>query len=214
MRSRTYRDRGQAFPAYVAVIAGLLLLGFVYFVVGRAAGLRNGAQTAADATALAAAQDARQQLREGWLGVIDDPTQWQQFVVGEGYEAELACQEAMVFAARNDATVDGCSPIRFGFKVTVRSTGTVGDSVVPATQGWQAVASATAVIEPRCSFEAPDATAEPEPPPTPPAEPEEEDPVPIVGLECDGSPHVIDPEDPDLPDAGDLFRVRLTGDDE
>ncbi|WP_346768457.1 pilus assembly protein TadG-related protein [Streptomyces sp. R301] len=195
-------------------MAGLLLLGFVYFVVGRAAVVRNGAQTAADAAALAAAQDARQQLREGWLGVIDDPAQWQQFVLGDVYDPELACQAANAFAARNGAEVEGCSPTTLGFKVTVHSTGTVGDSIVPDAANQQAVASAAAVIEPRCSFEEPDPTEEPEPPPTPPAEPEEEDPGPIVGLECDGSPQVIDPENPELPDAGDLFRVRLTGDDE
>ncbi|MEV6200423.1 pilus assembly protein TadG-related protein [Streptomyces sp. NPDC051771] len=194
------------------MIAGLLLLGFVYFVVGKAAVVRNGAQTAADAAALAAAQDARQQLREGWLGVIDDPAQWQQFVRGDGYESELACQKAMVFAARNGATVEGCSPTGLGFKVTVRSTDTVGDVVVPDRKSQQAVASAVAVIEPRCSFDGPEPTEDPEPTSTPSADPE--DPLPIVGLVCDGSPQVIDPEDPDLPDAGVLFRVRLTGDDE
>lgn len=196
------------------MIAGLLLLGFVYFVVGKAAVVRNGAQTAADAAALAAAQDARRQLREGWLGVIDDPTQWQQFVIGDGYDEELACLEAGDFAARNDAEVEGCSPTRLGFKVTVHSTDTVGDSIVPDAVNQQAVASAVAVIEPRCSFDAPEPTEEPEPSPSPSTEPEEEDPEPILGLVCDGSPQVIDPEDPVLPDAGDLFRVRLAGDDE
>ncbi|GGR28306.1 hypothetical protein GCM10010282_20860 [Streptomyces roseolus] len=196
------------------MIAGLLLLGFVYFVVGKAAVVRNGAQTAADAAALAAAQDARQQLREGWLGVIDNPAQWQQYVAGDGYEPELACQAASSFAARNGARVEDCSPTAFGFRVTVHSTSTVGDSTVPGVGNSPAVASAVAVIEPRCSFAEVDPTEEPEATSTPSAAPEEEDPPPIVGLECDGLPQVIDPMDPDLPDAGDLFRVRLTGDDE
>ncbi|MFI0823423.1 pilus assembly protein TadG-related protein [Streptomyces roseolus] len=196
------------------MIAGLLFLAFVYFAVGQAAVLRNGAQTAADAAALAAAHNARDQLREGWLGVIDDPAQWQQFVTGDRYDTEAACQGAEAFAARNDAEVENCSPMRFGFKVTVRSTGTVGDSLVPGTEAQRAEAIASAVIEPQCSFDEPDPTEEPEPPPTPPAEPEEEEPGPILGLVCDGSPQVIDPEDPVLPDAGDLFRIRLTGDDE
>lgn len=146
--------------------------------------------------------------------MIDDPTQWQQFVAGVAYARGPACQEAEAFAARNDAEVESCSPKRLGFKVTVHSTDTVGDPIVPNTASQVAVASAVAVIEPRCSFDAPEPTEEPEPSPSPSAEPEEEDPEPIVGLVCDGSPQVIDPEDPVLPDAGDLFRVRLTGDDE
>ncbi|MEU2546279.1 pilus assembly protein TadG-related protein [Streptomyces roseolus] len=196
------------------MIAGLLFLAFVYFAVGQAAVLRNGTQTAADAAALAAAHNAREQLREGWLEVIDDPAQWQQFVVGDAYDTEVACQGAQEFAARNDAEVETCSPIRFGFAVTVHSAGFVGDSPVPNTETQRAEATASAVIEPLCRFNAPDPTEEPEPPPTPPAEPEEEEPEPILGLVCDGLPQVIDPEDPVLPDVGDLFRVRLTGDDE
>ncbi|MFH8254586.1 pilus assembly protein TadG-related protein [Streptomyces roseolus] len=194
-------------------MAGLLLLGFVYFIVGRAAIVRNGAQTAADAAALAAAHDAREQLRERWLGVIDDPAQWQQFAMGNGYDPDSACQKAAAFAVRNAAEVKGCSRTKFGFKVTVHSADTVGDSVVPDAANQRAVASAVAVIEPRCWFDPPKPTEEPEPPTSPPAEPEEK-PEPILGLVCDGSPQDIDPEDPVLPDVADLFRIRLTRDDE
>ncbi|MFD8639077.1 hypothetical protein ACFV14_02080 [Streptomyces zaomyceticus] len=97
--------------------------------------------------------------------------------------------------------------------MTIRTTGTVGDSVIPGTESQHATATAEALVESRCSFEAPLPT--PDPTPTEPSEGEEEpeepeEPEPIVGLVCDGEPWVIDLEDPDLPDAADLFRVRLS----
>ncbi|MFD5770126.1 pilus assembly protein TadG-related protein [Streptomyces sp. NPDC127049] len=217
-------DCGQAFPAYVAVVAALLFLGLVFFVVGRAAVVRNGAQTAADAAALAATQSVRDQLREDWLGVIDDPAQWQQFVEGNAeVDTRLACQKASDFAANNGAEVDECVQTSFGFRVGVRTADTVGESIVPDTEAQRAVAAAAAVIEPRCSFDAPEPTTEPElpeepeptddPEPTPSPEPAET-PEMVTGLVCDGEPVSIDPLDPVLPSAGDLFHVRLTGDDE
>ncbi|MFB7824038.1 pilus assembly protein TadG-related protein [Streptomyces hydrogenans] len=217
--AREGRDAGQAFPAYVAVVAGLLFLALVYFVVGKAALLRNGAQTAADAAALAAAQDARDQLREGWLEVISDPMQWQQYVDGVvAIDVPLACQSASGLAARNDAVVDDCQPSGFGFRVTVHTNDTVGESIVPDLESQQAKATAAAVIEPRCSFDTPEPVPETEPPstppPTPPAEPNEQEDEPILGLVCDGAPIEVDPANPVLPGAGDLFRIRLTGDDE
>ncbi|WP_349239687.1 pilus assembly protein TadG-related protein [Streptomyces sp. CC208A] len=202
----------------MTVIAGLLFLAFVYFAVGQAAVLRNGAQTAADAAALGAAQDAREQLREGWLKVIGDPAQWQRFVRGEGYAVERSCQRAAEFASRNDAEVNDCVPLDFGFTVTVQTEGTVGESIVPGTDERRATATASAVVEPLCRFDppepSPEPTPEPDPSSTPPEEPEEEDPDPISGLTCDGEPWEIDPEDPVLPGVDDLFRVRLTSDDE
>ncbi|MFJ6421614.1 pilus assembly protein TadG-related protein [Streptomyces hydrogenans] len=217
-------ESGQAFPAYVAVIAGLLFLAFVYFAVGRAAVLRSGAQTAADAAALGAAQDARDQLREGWLEVIDDPAQWQLFVRGAfDVDSGLACERAADLAASNDATVEDCTAASLRFDVMVQTNGAVGDSIVPDTETRKATATATAVIEPRCSFVEPEPTEQPgpteEPEPTevptstPSADPEPE-PELILGLTCDGEVITIDPENPLLPGAGALFRVRLTGDHE
>lgn len=212
----------------MAVVAALLFLGLVFFVVGRAAVIRNGAQTAADAAALAATQNVRDQLREGWLGVIDDPAQWERFVDG-GAEVDtfLACQSAADFAASNDAEVDECVQTPFGFRVRVHTTDTVGESIVPDMETQQAAAAATAVIEPRCSFEfdAPEPTEEPElpeepeatddPKPSATSSPEPEETLDVItGLVCDGKPLDIDPLDPVLPGAGNLFYVRLTGDDE
>ncbi|MFE4616554.1 pilus assembly protein TadG-related protein [Streptomyces sp. NPDC056747] len=188
-------DSGQAFPIYIAVVAGLLFLAFAYFLVGQAAFTRSSAQTAADAAALAAAQDARDQLREGWLEVILAPEQWDEFLVGEAYDEAAACRRAAEFAALNGAALSG--PCEFldptGFRVTV------------TTQN--ATASAEAVIESHCEFTAPEPSSEPTPAPTPSGEPEDD---PIVGLVCGDDPWEIDPEDPTLPDAMDLFTVRLS----
>ncbi|WP_123457467.1 pilus assembly protein TadG-related protein [Streptomyces sp. PanSC19] len=203
-------DEGQAFPVYVAVIAGLLFLAFAYFLVGQAALTRNGAQTAADAAALAAAQDAREQLRDGWNEVILNPGQWDRFLQGEAYIRASACQEAEEFAARNGATLNECGPLstgEHGFKVTVRTTG---------RESHQATASAEAVLEPLCTFDAPEPTSdplEPTPDPTPTSPDEgsgEPDEEPVVGLTCAGEPWVIDPDRPSLPGATELFRVRLS----
>ncbi|MFD8010893.1 hypothetical protein [Streptomyces sp. NPDC058955] len=204
----------------MAVVAGLLFLAFVYFAVGQAAVLRNGGQTAADAAALGAAQDAREQLRDSWLDVMGDTSQWQPFLQGREYDEDRACQRAMAFASLNDAELlpEDCVPVDFGFSVTVQTVDTVGDSIVPGADEQRATATASAVVEPLCSFEPPepgtDPPTEPDPSSSPPGEPEEEDPGPIKGLICDGEAWEIDPEDPTLPGVDDLFRVRLTGDDE
>ncbi|MGW6550290.1 pilus assembly protein TadG-related protein [Streptomyces sp. NPDC055051] len=207
-------------PAYIAVIAGLLFLALVYFAVGQAAVLRNGAQTAADAAALGAAQDARDQLREGWLDVIGDPVQWPRFVRGEVYETDLACQSATALASANGASLlpEDCVPLDFGFAVTVHTRETVGESIVPGTDDQQAEATASAVIEPLCTFYPPEATSEPtldpSTEPDPSSTPSEEPPDPISDLICEDQVWGIDPDEPVLPGADVLFRVRLTGDDE
>ncbi|MFD7979543.1 hypothetical protein [Streptomyces sp. NPDC059071] len=206
-------------------MAGLLFLAFVYFAVAQAAVTRSGGQTAADAAALAAAQDARRQLRDGWRDVILEPEAWDDYLRGEGYDIDLACERAETLAADNGARIPApgdCGDRRAGgdveFRVRVSTIGTVGSSLVPGTEDRHAEATATAVLEPLCSFEAPEPTppsatpttpeptgsATPDPTPTPSPEPE-----PITGLVCDGVKWTIDPEDPRLPDVADLFTVRL-----
>ncbi len=189
------------------MIAGLLFLAFAYFAVGQAASTRNSAQTAADAAALAAAQDAREQLREGWLGVILDPGQWDEFLEGKAYVDAPACASAADFASRNEAELTDCESVSaesHGFRATVLTTG---------GEANRATASAEAVIEPLCRFEPQEPTPDPStPPPSPPPtdEPEEEEPGSILGLTCAGEPWEIDLEDPRLPSATDLFTVRLS----
>lgn len=82
MPPRRYSDAGQAFPIYITVVAGLLFLAFAYLAVGQAAVNRGGAQTAADAAALAAAQDTRDQLAGVWKLDVLDPTKWQDIFRG------------------------------------------------------------------------------------------------------------------------------------
>ncbi|MFJ6899132.1 pilus assembly protein TadG-related protein [Streptomyces hokutonensis] len=194
---RRYGDAGQAFPIYITVVGGLLFLALAYFAVGQATVNRSGAQTAADAAALAAAQDTRKQLADEWVTDILDPTKWQDVFDGKGVEFD-GCGRADQLAAQNDANVLGCNPNAFDMRydVNVQTTKTMGKSIVPVTAGKRSKASAAAVIEPLCTFELPGAgaggTALPE-------------------LTCkDGRKWDPDPTDPTgLPGPEDLFDVHL-----
>jgi hypothetical protein len=130
---RRHGDAGQAFPIYITVVGGLLFLALAYFAVGQAAATRSEAQTAADAAALAAALETRDQLADQWLTNILEPGSWQDIFDGEA-PVSNACWRAHELAARNDASVT-CQP----------------DGLL----GYTATESATAVIAARCSFELP-----------------------------------------------------------
>ncbi|MEU9081030.1 pilus assembly protein TadG-related protein [Streptomyces sp. NPDC048357] len=143
-------DRGQAFPIYVVLVAGLLFAALAYFTIGKAAIVRSNAQGAADAAALAAAREARDTLAPGIDLATLSPEDWEQVLLGNRFATSGgACVAARDFAAMNDATAT-CS--RSGTRFSVRSTtnGTVGDSVVPGTSGKHGEADATAEIVPRC----------------------------------------------------------------
>ncbi|WP_426570463.1 pilus assembly protein TadG-related protein [Streptomyces canus] len=198
-RYRTYGDAGQAFPIYITVVAGLLFLAFAYFAVGQAAVNRNGAQTAADAAALAAAQETRDELAGRWVEDILDPQKWQDIFAGEVLGLEPPCWRAYELAAQNDASVRGCDQDGLRLTVTVQANKSAGDSVIPATSTRRAHASATAVIESLCTFD-------------PPGEDAEEDVLPRLNCE-DGDDWELDPEDlTDLPGPEDLFDVHLAND--
>lgn len=226
MRRRGYDDAGQAAPVYITVIGALLFLAFAYFAVGQAAATRNGAETAADAAALAAAQDARDQLRGhlldilgggGALGAIGD-------VLGGHWPGlQDSCGAADRFAAANKAhvTSGGCTPVaapRQGYTVSVESDDTVGRSVIPGTETTRAHATATAVIEPLCSWQS--ASSSPSPstlpagpgPSATPGPSASAPPGPAPGtLVCGGRSWVIDPANLALfPSAAELFSVHLT----
>ncbi|MGW7260078.1 pilus assembly protein TadG-related protein [Streptomyces sp. NPDC054834] len=152
---RTFGDAGQAFPIYITVVAGLLFLAFAYLAVGQAAANRNGAETAADAAALAAAQNRRDQLADKWKLEVLDPTKWQEIFHGN-VDVDPSCWRAYQLAAQNDATVNDCAPDGLlGFTVQLKTSKPVGDSVVPGTENMHSTATATAVIEPLCTFELP-----------------------------------------------------------
>ncbi|WP_234375833.1 pilus assembly protein TadG-related protein [Streptomyces sp. CB01373] len=153
-RPRRYGDAGQAFPIYITVVGGLLFLAFAYLAVGQAAANRNGAQTAADAAALAAAQDTRDQLAGKWADIVLDPTKWQDLLDGRAAHMD-GCWRAYQLAQQNEAHVDRCQPSLLRYTVFVQADKSVGESIVPGTEGEHSKAHARAVIEPLCSFNPP-----------------------------------------------------------
>ncbi|WP_318206000.1 pilus assembly protein TadG-related protein [Streptomyces sp. SCL15-4] len=220
--TRPRHDAGQAFPIYLTVVAGLLFLALAYLAVGQAAVNRGGAQTAADAAALAAAQETRDQLFDLWRAHVDDPGSWQDIFDGAG--ARDFCGRADQLAARNDATTVRCvfePPL--SYVVDTRAEKSVGDSVVPGTENVHATAHARAVIEPLCT--PPEDVPEPPGPPGPPgtgtpspgagsaspgegADPPEDAPLPP--LTCEDKVWHPEPDDTtELPGPEDLFDVHL-----
>jgi len=177
----------------------LLFAAFAFFAFAQAASARNGAQSAADAAALAAAQDARDELMDGLKGAVGQDDNWLDWLDGKqdpaGAGATAAAQQ---LAAENDSTLQGVHPKTMngylGYQADIQTNYTVGDSIIPGTEGMHATAHAVAVIQPRCDF---DLNADPEKP---------------VELNCDGEIVNIDPGDlnpDDLPDANVLFSVHL-----
>ncbi|MEU6923669.1 MULTISPECIES: pilus assembly protein TadG-related protein [unclassified Streptomyces] len=152
MIGRLRRDAGQAFPIYVVMVAGLLFLVFAFFAVGKASALRNGAQGAADAAALAAAAQARDEFQAGFLASLPEDL----------LDAYLAahpvggCSAAAGAAAENQAKLKSCVPMPGGredrIKVDVRGLKPVDSPVIPGSKRKKAEATATAVIKFRCSW--------------------------------------------------------------
>ncbi|MCX5376232.1 pilus assembly protein TadG-related protein [Streptomyces sp. NBC_00091] len=208
------RDRGQAFPIYVVVVAGLLFAALAFFVVGQAAVTRSDAQGAADAAALAAGREARDKVLFGLDLTALKPEDWRKIADGDYLKANGACAQADVFAGRNDARAQcEASPPRFTVKV--ESNRTVGDSVIPGTNSMHGSATATALVESKCHL---GTVATPSPAPTVPAGGSTPGPTPTastapaVTFACDkGDPVKLDPMKPgSLRELGrKLFSVRL-----
>ncbi|WP_268251522.1 MULTISPECIES: pilus assembly protein TadG-related protein [Streptomyces] len=206
-------DKGQAFPIYIVMVAGLLFLALAFFAVGQAAATRNGAQGAADAAALAAAQRAREEWGPKVLtalttsGGLDN-------IFKDGIVLADARAEAVNFAAQNHADLTGFDPHpgdvgQFMFTVGTTTDYTVGKSVIPGTEQKHGTARATAMIELRCSLppEAGDGgggsspTPTTTPTPTPTSSPT---PSPVT-ITCDGQDMPVDP----MPDLEKIFTVKL-----
>ncbi|GAA2578289.1 pilus assembly protein TadG-related protein [Streptomyces lienomycini] len=197
MRLGVNDDAGQAFPIYITVVGGLLLLALAYFAVGQAAATRSGAQTAADAAALAAALETRDRLADQWFEKVLEPDTWQDIFDGET-PVPSGCWRAQELAARNDASVD-CQPDGLlGYTVVAQTHDTVGDTIVPGTENRKATQTATAVIEARCWAR-----------PTAAGSDDEE----LPRLSCKGGRNWdLKPDElSDLPKPEDLFDVHLTG---
>ncbi|MFD5734711.1 pilus assembly protein TadG-related protein [Streptomyces sioyaensis] len=223
---RGRRDAGQAFPVYIVVVGGLLFLALAFFAVGQAAATRNGAQTAADAAALAAGQKYRDLLTKSLLdglrdgSYVTDRAAWEDLLNGRGAPSDAACQSADWFAGRNGAEVSGagCVPDSWptSFAVTVTTRKTVGNSVIPMTRGTHAQSEATSVVGPRCTLAAPadgggTAGTDDEGGTDGKGKGGKDGPGHApVELRCDGKRWALDPDHlQDLPEASDLFSVRL-----
>jgi hypothetical protein len=191
-----HSDAGQAFPIYLTVVAGLLFLAFAYFAVGQATVNRSGAQTAADAAALAAAQNVRDQLAAEWVKDVTEPDKWQDIFHGTGQELQPWCWRAYELAQQNDAHVLGCGTSGpLAYTVDVRTNKSMGQSLVPITESKHSTAHATAVIKPLCTFEPLAADA---------------DPAELPRLTCGNRHWDLELEHlPDLPEPQDLFDVHL-----
>ncbi|MFJ7490481.1 pilus assembly protein TadG-related protein [Streptomyces sp. NPDC097727] len=153
MIGRSRHDAGQAFPIYVVMVAGLLFLVFAFFAVGKAAALRNGAQGAADAAALAAAQQTREDFGDPFLASLPG-NMLEQFLQRR---VVTGCPAAQGLAAANQADIvspGGCKSTRAGYRdritVNVKGRKPVDSSVIPGTKNRYAKATATAIVEFRC----------------------------------------------------------------
>nr|WP_234384637.1 pilus assembly protein TadG-related protein [Streptomyces sp. MMG1121] len=180
-------------------MAGLLFLALAYLAVGQASVNRGGAQTAADAAALAAAQNTRDQLTGAWVKVLLDPTKWQDILDGRSaiIDPNAPCSRARELAAQNDSRLSDCfSPESLKYRADVETNKSVGRSVVPGTENVRSKASATAEIEPLCTFQLPDAGAKGDD---------------LPQLACKDKVWHLKPDDPSglLPKPEDLFDVHL-----
>ncbi|MFI8178923.1 pilus assembly protein TadG-related protein [Actinacidiphila glaucinigra] len=156
MSGRTDGDAGQTVGLYIVAVGALFFLAFAYFAVGQAASVRNTAQTAADASALAAAREVRDSVRASFLDALEagDLERLADLLALDGMTADGACGAAADYAARNRAVVDECDvggPD--SATVALHSSGTVGKSVVPGTESMHANATATAIVESRCGVD-------------------------------------------------------------
>jgi hypothetical protein len=203
MRERQRSDAGQAFPIYIVMVAGLLFLAFAFFAVGKASATRNGAQGAADAAALAAAQQARDEMGPAFLGALLLPDGLNDFF-GDHYISGAPCGQAQRFAADNRADVVGGCAWDSGYQrdevtIKVKTRNTVGDTLIPGTETKHATAEATAVIDFRCSWKPakkPDKDTGPQPGKDKEKGEKEKTPGRIT-FDCDGrSQFEIDPLDP------------------
>ncbi|NLU66639.1 hypothetical protein [Streptomyces sp. HNM0574] len=173
-------------------MTGILFLAFAFLTVAQAGTVRNGGQSAADAAALAAAQDDRDELFDGFLDAVEEDDSWQDWLDGIGDITGDGCGEAEYFAGKNRSDVLSCEQITRsgddGYTVEIETRFDTGDTIVPGAGNKKGRASATAVITPRCTADE-DAGA--------------------VELTCDGEDFTIDPdEDTDL-EPSDLFSVVL-----
>ncbi|WP_031068508.1 pilus assembly protein TadG-related protein [Streptomyces sp. NRRL S-118] len=216
MTGTSRRESGQATPLYITAVVGLLFLALVFFAFGQADVTRNGAQSAADAAALAAARESRDQFEDEFLANILTPGYLDDIFGGDFIGRVYGCNAASHYATRNEAELLGCDPTadgRWAFTVKVRSKESMGTSIIEGTDEKHAETTATAVVEPLCTFEAAEQDDNPDDGGDGDAGEGNAGPVSPGELVCDGGRWDIDPGNLDLlPDMSDLFTVRLAED--
>ncbi|MFI6104514.1 pilus assembly protein TadG-related protein [Streptomyces sp. NPDC051310] len=209
-------ESGQAAPLYLTAVVGLLFLAFVFFAFGQADVTRNGTQSAADAAALAAARESRDQFKGDFLGNLLTPGYLDDIFGGRFIGMVNGCSAAGHYATRNEAELLTCNRTgdgRWAFTVKVRSQEPMGTSIIEGTDEKHAETTATAVVEPLCTFEAAEKDGNPDDGGDGDAGEGDAKPVSPGELVCDGGTWDIDPENLDLlPDMSDLFTVRLAED--
>lgn len=174
------------------MVSGLLLIALIFFVFAQAAYTRSGGQSAADAAALAAAMEARDQLYERFLDSLEGEGDLAEILDAADFDVASACDAAAELADGNAADLTACVPDRgrIGYDVSIETRDTVGDSAIPGTENATARASATALIRSLCQVDT-----------------EEEDRVELV---CEEEDLSFDPGNTDdLPFARELFRIHL-----
>jgi len=105
-------EDGQVLPILMTGLVLVLVVGFLLGQVGAAARLKTEGQTAADAAALAGAENVKKQL----LGLISAES-----VTPDGVDWLQAEQAARDYAKRNGGTVTDFQHLLFDVRVTVRS---------------------------------------------------------------------------------------------
>ncbi|MFI7244337.1 hypothetical protein [Streptomyces qinglanensis] len=139
------------------MIAGLLFLAFAFFAVAQAATVRNGGQTAADAAALGAAEDDRQQFFDGFLDAVEAARGWPDWLAAGAALTGDGCGAAAHFADRNRSDLLTCDPVTrdgdLGYRVRIETRFDTGRTIVPGADDRTAKATATAVLRPRCVAE-------------------------------------------------------------
>ncbi|MFE4399682.1 hypothetical protein ACFRPV_38440, partial [Kitasatospora sp. NPDC056808] len=144
-----------ALPLFIWLAGAALFVSFAFFAFAQAAVARGGAQSAADAAALAAGQEARSDLVEGLIRAIEGEESWSAWLLGEQLVGQSSEAAAEVLANENSAKLDGFeSGVRargMEFRVAVSTSYTVGESLIPGTESMHAEAEATALVSPLCT---------------------------------------------------------------
>ncbi|MDT0412826.1 MULTISPECIES: hypothetical protein [Streptomyces] len=185
-------------PLFIWVTGAVLFAAFAFFAFAQAAVARNSGQSAADASALAAAQQARADLVRVLGQRVADGEDWRDLLENPQITGAPDLSDAAALAGRNGAHLRG--PVTVGsvrglpaFTAKIEMNSSIGRTVIPGVGAEHAKSSATAVIAPRCEAE----------------QAEEDD----FEVSCAGSLFQLSGRDFDpaeLPDDSKLFSVYLS----